>query len=61
MWGCPETTSVTGYAGTNECLFIFPPVFVFLHISVSGYCVLGLVASPPRPLSDAHVAPHVSM
>lgn len=64
MWGCPKTASVTGYIGTNGCLFILPPVFVFLHIYVSGYRVLGchLGGIPTTcPLSDAHVAPHVSM
>lgn len=25
MWGCSETASVIGYAGTNGCLFNFPP------------------------------------
>lgn len=60
LCGCPETTSVTGYAGTNGWLLIFPPVFVFLHISVSGYRVLGChlgVLPTTWPLSDAHVAP----
>lgn len=55
---------MTGYAGTNGCLFIFPPVFAFLHISVSGYRVLGchLGGLPTTcPLSDAHVAHHISM
>lgn len=60
VWGYPETASVIGYAGTNGCLFIFPPVYmcVYLHVSVYlGTVCLGviLVASPTMcTLSDAH-------
>ena len=66
-WGCLETASVIGYAGTNGCLFILPPVYVcvYLHVSVIlGTVFLGviLVACPTMcTLSDAHVAPCVSM